>query len=205
MITNCGVGITTDKPLPERRDHDYYPTDLLTVTRILSRFQLEPTPERRYQYPHRILDPGAGSGNWGKMARNFWPLTNLTGCELRDTPKPPDYDSWLLGDFVRLYQGMWPAFDLVMGNPPFKEAEAFVRAGLPLLHPQGHMIFLLRLAFLEGQARRDGLFTEHPPKYVWTCSKRPSFTEDGKTNATAFAAFVWQKGWEGETVLSWLH
>lgn len=205
MITNCGVGITTDKPLPPRRDHDFYPTDLGTVTRILEKYRLQPSEKRHFRYPRRVLDPGAGSGNWGKIARELWPITNITGCEIRpDAPRPAAYDTWLVGDFVSIYQGMFPAFDLVMGNPPFKPAEEFVRVAWELLHPDGYLIFLLRLSFLEGQGRRDGLFAELPPKAIWVCSKRPSFTEDGKTNATAFAAFVWQKGWSGDTALEWL-
>lgn len=204
MITNCGVGIVTDKPLPPRHEADFYPTDLGTVGRILDRYRLLPSRNRHYQYPRRILDPGAGTGNWGRVARDYFPISHITGAELRDTWKPPDYNEWVLGDFPKCYAGLFPSYDLVMGNPPFKVAEEFVRVGLPLLHEEGHLIFLLRLAFLEGQGRRDGLFTEFPPKAVWVCSKRPSFQEDGKTNATAFAAFVWQKGWEGNTSLDWL-
>lgn len=204
MITNCGVGIVTDKPLPERREHDFYPTDLGTITSVLDRFRHTPGTGRHYQYPRRVLDPGAGSGNWGKVARDMFPIAHITGCELREVPRPSDYNDWLIGDFLKLYEGLFPAFNLIMGNPPFKAAEAFVRTGLPLLHEEGHLIFLLRLSFLEGQARRDGIFTDLPPKAVWVHSKRPSFQADGKTNATAFATFVWQKGWFGKTELSWL-
>jgi hypothetical protein len=76
-----------------------------------------------------------------------------------------------------------------MGNPPYSHAEEFVRQGYDLLSVGGSLIFLLRLAFLEGQARRDELFQDMPPYQVAVCSKRPSFSGDGKTNATAFAVF----------------
>ncbi len=175
-----------------------------TVRQILGRFQHTRSDERHFQYPLRVLDPGAGCGSFGKGARELWPLATITGCELRDIPPPEVYDRWLWGDYPTLYRGMFPAFDLIMGNPPFKLAEPFVRTSLPLLLPGGHLVFLLRLAFLEGQRRRDGLFAEFPPKAVWVCSKRPSFSGDGKTNATAFAVVVWQQGWDGRTDLSWL-
>jgi hypothetical protein len=92
----------------------------------------------------------------------------------------------------------------VIGNPPYREAEAFIRRGLSMLDPGGHLIYLLRLAFLEGQKRRDGLFRELPPFQAAVCSKRPSFTGDGKTNATAFTLLHWVRGYRGETRLSWL-
>lgn len=204
MITNCGVGIVTDRPLPPRHAHDYYKTDLGTVSRILDKYRHQSSDTRHYQYPQRVLDPGAGSGAWGQIARDFFPMTYLTGCELRDVPKPPDYNEWLVGDFTKLYEGLFPTFHLIMGNPPFSLAEEFVKVGMPLLHKGGHLIFLLRLAFLEGQRRRNDLYRVTPPKAVWVCSKRPSFQEDGKTNATAFAAFVWQQGYEGPTEVGWL-
>lgn len=190
--------------LPERRLFEYYPTGLLTVRQILGCYQHTKSVDSHCQHPRRILDPGAGCGSFGKVARELWPQAEITGCELRDIPVPVAYDRWHTGDFVKLYVKPVPVYDLIIGNPPFREAEPFVRTALPLLVPGGHLIFLLRLAFLEGQRRRDGLFTEFPPKEVWVLSKRPSFMASGKTNATAFCALLWQHGWEGRTSLSWL-
>jgi hypothetical protein len=91
-----------------------------------------------------------------------------------------------------------------MGNPPYRHAEEFIRHGYDLLSVGGSLIFLLRLAFLEGKARRDGLFREMPPYQVAVCSKRPSFSGDGRTNATAFAVFHWRAGYRGAPLLTWL-
>jgi hypothetical protein len=94
-------------------------------------------------------------------------------------------------------------FDLVMGNPPYKYAEQFVRQAYRMLEPDGHLIMLLRMNFLEGIGRAHGLWRTHPLKQTVVCSRRVSFSGDGKTNATAYAYFIWQKGWKGDTRLLW--
>jgi hypothetical protein len=191
------VIIQTDKPLPPRRENDFYPTPEYTV-----RSALELIPE--WWVPKSVFDPGAGDGIWGRIARLRWPEMQLVGAELRDVPKPPEYDEWSVGNFLgNLGPLAHYEFDLVVGNPPYRDAEAFVRRSLALLRDRGQLVFLLRLAFLESQRRRDGLFKEFPPKTVGVCSKRPSFTGDGKTNATAFAVFHWMKGYAGSTRLTW--
>lgn len=197
MITNCGLGIVTDKPLPDRREADFYPTDAGTVRSALREIACGLNPRS-------ILDPGAGDGAWGRVARAVWPHSRIAGVEIRDVPKPEEYDGWFCPvDFLTkpVYPG---GYDLVMGNPPYAQAEAFVRKGAEYLRPGGMLVYLLRLAFLEGQRRRDGLFVEFPPEAVYVCSKRPSFTGDGRTNATAFGVFVWSEGFVGRTQLRWL-
>jgi hypothetical protein len=179
--------------LPARRDYDHYPTPQHTVLGALGLIE---------KAPGRILDVGAGDGTWGRVARQLWPACHLEGIEVRFDEKPSDYDEWHIGDFaVSQPNGR---FDLVMGNPPYSHAENFVRRGYNLLSVGGSLVFLLRLAFLEGQARRDGLFHEIPPYQVAVCSKRPSFSGNGRTNATAFAVFHWRAGYGGTPILSWL-
>ena len=149
--------------------------------------------------PDIILDVGAGNGVWGKIAKQVFCPCAVAGSEIRDIPQCPDYCAWGIGDFT---EQSWSGFDLVMGNPPYYCAELCVRKGLDALVDGGHLVFLLRLAFLEGKGRAAGLFTEHPPKLVCVCPGRPSFYE-GKSGMTAFAFFLWQKGWSGETQLNW--
>ncbi len=95
-------------------------------------------------------------------------------------------------------------WNLIAGNPAYRDAEKWVRTSLNLLEPGGHLLFLLRLAFLEGQARGSGLWREHPPKAVGVCCKRPSFTGNGRTDALAYMFVLWEKGWRGEPRLKWV-
>lgn len=149
--------------------------------------------------PEWILDVGAGAGVWGRAARSRWRTAELIGVELRDVPPPDAYDEWITGDFLAAAPEL-PPFDLVMGNPPYGQAEAFIRAGLSLLKPGGELLFFLRLSFREGQERCRGLFREHRLAELAVCDRRPIFYGDGKKNGmTAFAFYRWKIGWMGET------
>lgn len=190
--------ITTTKQMRPRDPQDFYPTPPNVIAAALARADsLLAFP------PATIIDPGAGTGVWGIGAKRLWPCCNITGIELRDVEPPAIYDDWYQEDF-RLWQRGVFGVDLVMGNPPYKHAEQFVRLGLGLLAHNGVMVYLLRLAFLEGQDRGRDLWAKYPPFLVEVCSERPSFTGDGHTDATAYALFYWRKGWKGKAELGWV-
>jgi hypothetical protein len=80
-----------------------------------------------------------------------------------------------------------------------------VTHALQLLRPGGQLLFLLRLAFLESQGRYQRLYSGGlKPVRVWSLVERPSFTGNGKTDATTYALFLWQKGWREGCTLDWL-
>jgi len=61
--------------------------------------------------------------------------------ELRQVERPAHTDAWIVGDFLSVR----PApVDLIIGNPPYKLAQPFVRHALTLLAPGGALLFLLR-------------------------------------------------------------
>lgn len=96
----------------------------------------------------------------------------------------------------------------VVTNPPFSLAEEFAAHAQHL--GARKVALFLRLAFLEGEARRKGIFTTHPPCRVWVMSRRrtlwraddPNPRETGGT--MAFAWFVWERGHKGAPVVGWL-
>ena len=113
--------ITTDKVMRPRDPDDFYPTPAALIQTALQRVgELFGIDDR----PDTILDPGAGDGAWGKVARNVWPRAHIQGVELRTVAAPDAYDGWRTEDF-RLFDPP-REYDLVMGNPPYKFAEAFV-------------------------------------------------------------------------------
>jgi hypothetical protein len=183
--------------LRERHEFDFYPTDQAHVE---AAFNLLPTAF----VPQDILDPGMGMGVFGKESRKRWPSSFIVGAELNlAMPLFNWYDWPVRADFLGM---TWdePMFDLVIGNPPYGEAEAFVRRSLALLRPDGWLIFLLRLSFAESVTRFLMFTHEAPPRSIVTCSDRPSFTGDGKTDSSAYAYFVWQKGYRGLTTHQWV-
>jgi len=98
----------------------------------------------------------------------------------------------------------------IVTNPPFKYAQEFVEKALELLPNSEKCAFLLRIQFLEGIKRRK-LFDENPPKTVYVFSKRAFCARNGEFekykgvgSAIAYAWFVWQKGYKGDTVVKWI-
>ena len=68
-----------------------------------------------------------------------------------------------------------------------------------------------RSTFLEGKARKK-LFEKYPPKVVYVsssrlqCAKNGDFEKYGKGvgTAVAYAWYVWEKGFNGKTIIEWL-
>lgn len=181
--------------LPPRHDLDFYATSPGFAHAALN--ELPPAFA-----PLKILDPGAGTGVWGRAAKARWPDCRVTGVELRDTPCPPAYSFWSANTDYVAHDPPHRQYDLIVGNPPFKPAEAFVRKSMGLLREGGYCFFLFRLAFLEGQERFAGLWQDYPPKRVIVASRRINFT--GNSNPNSYAMYLWQKAWHGETTLGWL-
>lgn len=173
----------TRKPRAER-GHDFYET---------------PAWASRALLPHlpacsRVLDPCVGKGAilaafgwppraWGIEIQPELAAVAAASCPVvtRDALAP---DPWLLDPIEGHAQ-------LVVMNPPYLLADAFVRRALAEVSKGGTVAALLRLGFLEGQARA-ALHREHPAD-VLVLPRRPSF--DGKgTDASAYAWFVWGPG-----------
>jgi len=98
----------------------------------------------------------------------------------------------------------------IVTNPPYRYAQEFVEKSLDLLQDGHKCAFLLRIQFLEGIKRRK-LFDENPPKTVYVFSKRAFCARNGEFgkykgvgSAIAYAWFVWEKGYKGDTVVKWI-
>lgn len=208
---------------PEDIDNDTYPTPEPLVRAALRLLKGElytaldggvngytPTPIQPFiPLPQRILDPGAGAGIWGKVAREIWPQAYIVGVELNKAPNPDAnvYDWWHDGvDYREFDPGI--GFDLVIGNPPYgksdgkkdrKLAEKFVRRSISFLNPGGHVLFLLKSVFRHGSGRNQGLFVDHPYMAVFDSASRVSFFKSARgasTNDVDYSLFFWKKGWK---------
>ncbi len=65
----------------------------------------------------------------------------------------------------------------------------------------------LKVLFLEGKARKE-LFNKYPPKTVYISSSRINCAKNGDfdtytSSAIAYAWFIWEKGYCGETIIKW--
>jgi hypothetical protein len=188
--------IQTTKKLKERTPYDYYETPY-ELARETLKF-IFPTDNYRF----RILDPGCGTGVWGQALKDLHPKVELTGVEMQSM-KPFIYDKVINTNFLT-----WETtdrFDGVIGNPPYRFAEEFVRKSYDLLVDHGFIIFLLPLSFLESVKRGEGLFNEMPPTDVMVSMRRISFTKNRKSDNTAYAIYTWVKNSSQDTTLSWLN
>lgn len=162
-----------------------------------------------------VLDAGCGNGVWAKESVQFtyagdfendYPFITGIDIEPHITERPDLIDEIIVGDFLKF--GPNYKFNIVLGNPPYSLAEEFVRHAYDLVYEEGYVYFLMRLAFLEGIKRGQGLFKDLPLKRVSICSRRPSFfsSKNGKhtTDTLAYAMFLWQKGYEGNPEIDWL-
>lgn len=85
----------------------------------------------------------------------------------------------------------------------------FARHAIELVE-NGHKVALfLKVQFLEGQERK-GFFKQNPPKYIYVSSSRLKCAKNGefkrvKSSAVAYAWFVWEKGFDGESTIRWVN
>lgn len=189
---------TIDKLRP-RIPADVYQTPLLLAEAVTSWVKFNFIwPERTITF----LDPGAGSGVWGLAIRSQFENANIVGVELRNLKQKPSYNNWLSGvDFTGSKipsSNPFDPFDVVIGNPPFIAAEAFIRTGLQLLDDSGILVYLLPSDFLHGKRRAEGLFKEHSPIHILHLSPRPNFVGPrgeslGKAQTDNFIVGVWRK------------
>ncbi|HLF28185.1 MAG TPA: hypothetical protein VJG32_17785 [Anaerolineae bacterium] len=154
--------------------------------------------------PALVLDPGAGTGVWGKAARERWPKALIMGVDLYRARPDTIYDDWFRCSYTtferRYFRDDRP--DLIIGNPPYSLAQSFIEASLRLLAPGGLLSFLLRINLLAGQCRED-FWKQRPLSRLVTCIERPSFNGGG-SDATEYALFVWSDRLLDGPKIEWL-
>ena len=99
----------------------------------------------------------------------------------------------------------------IITNPPYKFAKEFVEHALDIIEDGRKVAMFLKLTFLESKSRR-ALFEKYPPKRIWVfservqCAKNGDFEtyKQGVGTAVAYAWFIWQKGYKGETTVGWI-
>lgn len=181
----------------DRVENDFYATDPKAVEQL---FEKEFFGEGDY------LEPCVGQGHISNKIKQLVPNSNVDSIDLVDR----GYPDVIVLDFLA-YETT-KHYDYIISNPPYSLAKEFTEKGLSLLKPKGKMALFLKIQFLEGEKRRK-LFEETPPKYIYVFTKRMAtfnngseVDEKGKRWATTMchAWFVWEKGFNGETVVRWI-
>jgi hypothetical protein len=92
--------------------------------------------------PQTVLEPSVGGGAFVRAVRRAWPDATILGVDIDpDAPGLALCDEVFIGDFL---DHTLPTPDLIVGNPPFKDALAHVA------HAEFHdaMALVLPLAYL---------------------------------------------------------
>lgn len=149
------------------------------------------------------VDPACGGGNIPRRCR----AAELTcfGSDLRQ--RCEDYDVLDFLGPIDTVQTALQGISNIITNPPFSEAQKFAERALECV--PGKVIMLQRLAWLEGQKRRN-FFLETGLSHVWVHSSRLSMPPGGRDipatgGAVAYAWYVWRGTPPGQpATLGWL-
>lgn len=181
------LATSTGKHRLADRGADLYETPVPAVRALL----------RVESVPQKIWEPAAGPGAITKVLRATGRTVVATdlydwGCE----------NSLAGADFLR--QDRAPeGTEMILTNPPFSHAAAFVRHARKL-HPR--VVMLLRLAFLESAARAD-ILDDGTLAAVYVFSNRlqmmhrHGWTGNKASSAMCFAWFSWDRDHTGPAII----
>lgn len=148
----------------------------------------------------KILEPSCGEGHISKVLTKHG--YDVTSRDLIDR----GFGECGM-DFLAIDNLEWQGH--IITNPPYKCALEFVEKALQIIPEGCKVAMFLKLTFLEGKGRRH-LFRTQPPVRVWVSSSRLQCAMNGKFeemggSATAYAWFIWEKGYKGDTVVKWFN
>jgi len=173
----------------DRQPQDYYATEPAATDWLC---QLE-------TFSNPILEPACGEGHISKqlIAHGY----QVVSRDIEDR----GYGE--VADFLFFNEERWSG-DIIT-NPPYSMAQEFVKKALEIIDKGHKVAMFLKLTFLEGKGRAD-LFKRNPPIRVWVsrsrlkCAKNGDFDSmDG--SATAYAWFIWEKGFQGNPEIHWFN
>jgi hypothetical protein len=150
--------------------------------------------------PHRIWEPACGRGAIVTVLRAAG--HDVVASDIEDYGIPITAPGYWGRDFF-LEHSAPPGTQLILSNPPYRDAAAFVRHALKLCP---RVIFLLRLAFLESTSRTDILEGGKLARIHVFRNRLPMMHRDGwagprATNAIPFAWFCWDAAHSGPPTL----
>lgn len=184
-MTVCGVGMHSHAD----RGDDFYATPPEATRALLA-------VERKWLPGGTIWEPACGDGAIARVLLEAGYNVYVTDLVDRGFSE---------GNINFLTTNIDPRAAAIITNPPFKLAREFVEASL---QRAPYVAMLLRLAFLEGAARKPW-FEAAPLARVHVASRRlPMMHRDGWTgpkagSAVCHAWFVWDKRHEGRPQIQW--
>lgn len=191
IYKTLGASNHTDK---EREENDYYATESKAARLLMDVENFSPNI---WECACGELDLSNAFAERGYKVRNSDIVDRLHNGQIETLDFLSCNEPWN-GDIIT--------------NPPYKFAQSFIEHALELISTGNKVAMFLKLQFLEGKARRI-LFNKNPPKHVYVasgrllCAKNGDFEGmiKGGGSAVAYAWYVWEKGYTGDTVVKWIN
>lgn len=191
IFKTLGASNHTEK---ERENDDFYATDPIAINVLLE--------EGGLILDEYVWECACGEGHLSERLKEY-------GYDVKSTDLiDRGYGSGGV-DFLT-YDKKWNG-DIIT-NPPYKYAKEFIEHALDIVPEGKQVVMFLKIQFLEGKARKK-LFEKYPPKNVFVasgrilCAKNALFDEmrAGGGSAVAYAWYVWEKGYKGDTIIKWIN
>ena len=192
IYKTLGASNHTEK---EREENDFYATDPIAIDKLL-----------KVENPsHYIWECACGEGHLAKRLKNYG--FEVLSSDIVERAYKIDF----IEDFLKENSCCHHNWD-ILTNPPYKYAKEFVLQALKRVCEGSKVYMFLKLQFLEGKARYRELFNKYPPKKIYVFSERVMCAKNGDFetmkagggSAVAYAWFVWEKGYEGNTTIEWI-
>lgn len=181
----------------ERESDDFYATEPKAID-ILCAY-----PHISLQ--HKVWEPSCGSGCLSKRLEELG--HHVVSTDLVDR-------GFGRGGVNFFEQRQMPeGCTAIVTNPPYKFATDYVLHALRLLPDGGQLCLFLKTTFAEGKERYYKIFGPQRPQYVLQCTERIlcaknaefDFMQAHGGSAVSYAWWIWQKGYQGPTILDWIN
>lgn len=190
IYTTLGASNHTDK---EREQSDYYATDPIAVELLL----------KEEDFSTDIWECASGENHLADALKEH-------GHNVRTSDIVKRTDTTEQYDFLSIDNTSWHG-DIIT-NPPYRLATEFIYKSLSILNNGNKVAMFLKVQFMEGKERKH-LFTNFPPKVIYIsssrimCAKNGDFDKmkKGGGSAVAYAWYVWEKGYKGNTIVKWIN
>lgn len=189
IFRTLGASNHTDK---ERQNEDFYATDPIAAELLL----------KEEKFSHNIWECACGQKHLSGVFEKYG--YNIRSSDLIDRCGNGVFD------FLSMENQSWDG-DIIT-NPPYKYASEFIYKSLSVIQQGNKVAMFLKLQFMEGKERKH-LFTKFPPKTVYVSSSRILCAKNGDFeglkasggSAVAYAWYVWEKGFKGNTTVKWIN
>ncbi len=179
----------------ERRERDAYWTEAWVTAALCDTVRIR-SP---------VWEPACGRGDMVEALRGRGLEVLASDVTDHSCPGGFRYD-FLSGAPVALPPNLWPR--AIVTNPPYENAEAFIRRALEFMEPLGGQVAMLLRHEFDCASGRSDLFDHLRSPFACkvTLTKRPRWDwwEHDKAQASPrhnFSFFCWDYSWVGEPIV----